>query len=370
MDLAGLERQHGDFYVPAFTIKVGREDVLRDLYLAVSSVSVDFKERTAGHFTFTVVNAFDWGARQFLATRAEERVDLLELFKFGSTVEIAIGYGDPAKLPTMLTGVLTEITTDFGSGSAPKLSISGYDDLYPLTLGKRSRQWENKPDSAAVQDLIAEVPGVDADVRPTSPSKLRIDQNNESDMAFIDRLAERNGVTFYERDRKLYFGPRRNDASDLIELAWGEGLLGFSAAVNLARQIAEVRVHGWSATEGKVIIGRARRGEESGRDARARSGGDRLVTAVAKDPVLNVRAAVRTQAEADARAKGILEERAQQFVTGTGESVGLPELLPDINVAIDGLGPAFSKTYYVSEATHRMDSSGYRTTFKAQETTV
>jgi phage protein D len=86
--------------------------------------------------------------------------------------------------------------------------------------------------------------------------------------------------------------------------------------------------------------------------------------------VLNVRAAVRNQAEADAQAKAILEERAQQFVTGTGESIGLPELLPDVNVAVGGLGPAFSKTYYVPEATHRMDGSGYRTTFKVQETKV
>jgi phage protein D len=86
--------------------------------------------------------------------------------------------------------------------------------------------------------------------------------------------------------------------------------------------------------------------------------------------VLNVRSAVRNQAEADARAKAVLEERAQQFVTGTGESVGLPELLPDVNVAIGGLGPAFSKTYYVPEATHRLDGSSYRTTFKVQETTV
>ena len=44
----GLEQRHGDFYVAAFTIKVGREDVLRDLYLAVSTVTVDLKERAAG----------------------------------------------------------------------------------------------------------------------------------------------------------------------------------------------------------------------------------------------------------------------------------------------------------------------------------
>jgi hypothetical protein len=39
-------------------------------------------------------------------------------------------------------------------------------------------------------------------------NKQRIDQSNEFDLTFIDRLVQRNGVTFYERNRKLYLGPR------------------------------------------------------------------------------------------------------------------------------------------------------------------
>jgi phage protein D len=369
MRIAELEHDHGDFYVPTFVVKVGGEDVFRDLYLAVSEVSVDLKEKAAGRFSATIVSAFDWEAREFLATRAEERVDLLELFAFGRTVEIALGYGDPTKLDPMLTGLITEITTEFGSGSTPALVVSGYDQLYPLTIGKNTRHWENNPDSTAVTDIAAEH-HVDTDVRVTSPVKERIDQNNETDMAFVVKLAERNGATFYHRDRTLYFGRRQNDASDVVELGWGEGLLGFSPEANLARQIAEVQVHGRSAAKGEAILGRARRGEESGRDGGEQSGGQRVVTARAADPVLHVRAAVRTQAEADARAKAVLEERAQDFVTGSGESIGVPEILPDTNIALTGLGRAFSKTYYVSEATHKLDRSGYHTTFKVQETTV
>lgn len=369
MRIAELERKHGDFYVPTFVVKVGGEDVLRDLYLAVSEVSLDLKEKAAGRFSCTIVSAFDWEAREFLATRAEERVDLLELFAFGRTVEIALGYGDPADLTPMLTGIVTEITTEFGSGSTPALVVSGYDHLYPLTIGKSTRHWEKKPDSAAVTDIVAEHK-VSADVRATSPVKERIDQNNETDMAFVVKLAERNGATFYHRDRSLYFGPRRNDASDVVELGWGEGLLGFSPEANLARQIGEVQVHGRSAATGEAIVGRARRGQETGRDSGSQSGGQRVVTALAADPVLHVRAAVRSQAEADARAKAVLEERAQEFVTGSGESVGVPEILPDTNIALTGLGRAFSKTYYVSEATHKLDHSGYHTTFTVAEATV
>ncbi|RPF28994.1 phage late control D family protein [Georgenia muralis] len=371
MRLAQLEQDtaHDRFYVPTFAVKVGGEDVLRDLYLAVTSVSVDLKEKTAGRFSFKVAAAFDWEAREFLATRAEERVDLLELFAFGATVEIALGYGDPAALSPVLTGVVTELSTDFSAGSTPELSISGSDGLYPLTVGKNTRHWEAAPDSTAVAD-VARAAGLRADVEPTTPAKDRIDQNNETDMVFVTTLAERNKATFYERDRTLYFGPRHKDAAAVAELVWGEGLLSFSPEANLARQISEVRVHGRSAATGTEIVGRARRGDETGRDTGEESGGERVVRALAADPVLNLRAPVSTQEEADARAQAVLDERAQDFLTGRGECVGLPELLPDTNVTLGGLGRAFSKTYYIAETTHTLDGSGYRTTFTVQETTV
>jgi phage protein D len=156
----------------------------------------------------------------------------------------------------------------------------------------------------------------------------------------------------------------------VVALKWGHGLLSFSPEAKLGRQIAEVRIHGRSAAKGEVIVGVARKGDESGRDPRSKSGGERVITALSDEPVLNIRAAVHTQAEADARAKAVLQDRAQDFVTGTGESIGVPELLPDTNITISGLGRAFSKTYYVSEATHKIDSNGYRTSFKVEEPTV
>ena len=369
MDIRQIEQIYGDFYVPTFTIKVGGQDLVREIFLTISAVSVDLKEKTAGHFSFTVASVFDWKTREFVAMQQEERVDLLELFAFGSPVEISLGYGEPAKLKSMLTGLVTEIATSFGAGGAPELTISGYDGLYPLTVGKSTRHWEDSRDSDAV-DAVAGQRGLSTDVQQTDPIRPRIDQNEETDMAFVEKQADRNEATFYMREGKLFFGPRNNDASEAIELNWGEGLISFAPEANLARQITEVEVHGWSAADGEAVVGRARKGDETGRDTRAESGADRVVTALSDTPVLRMRAAVHTQAEADARARAILEARAQEFVTGNGECVGVPDIVPDMNILLGGMGRGFSKPYYVSEATHSIDANGYRTSFKVRETTI
>jgi uncharacterized protein len=369
MELNTLETEKGYFYAPTYSVEIANQDLLRDLFLTISSVEVDLKQNAAGRFSFIVENAFDWESREFVANREENPINLMELFAFGTPIKISFGYTERSKLTLLLQGIITEISTSFSEGGSPNLTVSGYDGLYSLTLGKNTRHWENARDSKAVSDIAADK-GLSFKVEQTDPIKPRIDQNQEADIVFLQKLADRNGVTFYMNGDKLYFGPRKNDRSDVLELSWGKDLLSFSPEVNLARQVTTVEVYGWSADKGEQIVGRATRGDESGRDSRSESGADRITSALGHQTVMRVRAAIYTKAEADARAHAILEERGEEFVKGHGESIGVPEIVPDINIALTGLGNVFSKVYYVSECTHKIDAGGYRSTFKIEETSV
>jgi uncharacterized protein len=370
MELNALESKTNNFYAPTYSIEVASKDLLRDLFLTITSVEVDLKQKAAGRFSFTVQNAFEWESREFVANQQENAINLMEFFAFGTPIKISLGYGERSKLSLLIQGTITEISTNFSEGGSPELTISGYDGLYPLTLGKNTRHWENALDSKAVSDIASKNSLTVQKIVPTAPIKPRIDQSQEADIVFLQKLADRNGDTFYMKGDKFYFGPRQNDRSDVLSLAWGKDLLSFSPEVNLARQVTTVEVHGWSAEKGEPILGRATRGDETGRDTRRESGADRITIALGNKTVMRVRAAIHTQAEADSRARAILEERGEEFVKGNGESIGVPEIIPDINIALNGLGNVFSKIYYVSESTHKIDGSGYRSTFKIEETSV
>jgi phage protein D len=369
MSLETLEQRYGDFYVPAFKVVVDRKDLVRDLFLTVTAAEVDLKEKAAGRFSFTVANAFDWTSRAFVAGEGQQRTKLLDLFKFGAAVEIHFGYSD--KLEELIQGMVTEVGTSFTEGSIPELTISGYDKLYPLTLGKNTKHWEEVPDSTAVSD-IAVATTLSTKITTTTPKRPRIDQSQETDMSFLGKLAKNNKSTFYVRNGTFHFGPRENDKKAVLELGWGKGLLTFSPVGSLTGQIVEVEVIGESAKTGEPIVGKAKAGvDESGRDAGAESGGQRVASALgSRKPKLRVRAAVQTQAEADQRAKAILEERSQEFLKGTGESIGLPEIVPGVNLELKDLGQDFSRAYYVNGAKHKIDGSGYRTSFDVEETSL
>ena len=368
MKIEALDGPFDDFFVPTLVVTVAGEDVLRDHLLAVSSVEVDLKIKSPGRFSFTIGSAYDWEESEFVAGENDSRIELLDLFAFGALVKVSLGYGEPARLDPMIEGMITEVAAGYTTTGTPTLTISGYDKLYPLRLNRTSRHWDESRISDAVA-AVAAANDLPANVKGTGAAEASLDQTQESDLAFIERMAELTGSIFYLREGKFYFGPR-SSASPALEIPWGRGLERFSPSANLADQVSAVEVHGWSPASAAAIVGNARRGDEKGRDGQRKSGGDWLATAFGGGPTIQVGGPVRDQAEADGRALAILESRAHRFVTGEGECIGVPAILPDTRLTLSGLGRVFSKSYYVSEATHRFDDRGYRTRFAVQEPTL
>jgi phage protein D len=284
-----------------------------------------------------------------------------------------MGYGDAKTVPLMASGLITEISTNFPESGLPELAIGGYDHAFPLTNGKSARTWNDAYDSDAAHE-IASFHNLASNIQKTKVPEPKIEQNQETDFEFLKKLADRNHYELFVDEKKtLHFREPNDRATAVLRLVWGEGLLNFKPVANLAGQVAKVEVYGWDPKKKEKIVGIASAGEESGKDSKGKSPGERLKSFVKdpdKQPVLRLRQPVFTKAEADKRAHAALNERAKQFLTGDAEAIGLPEIRPDTNVEIANLGVPFSKTYYVQQATHKIDSSGYRTRFKVKETTL
>lgn len=370
MQLVDLSSRYGNFYAPTFSVRVARQDLVRDELVPIGQVEADLELGAAGRFSFTVVNSWSLKDHAFLSGR---RRPLMQLLGFGTEVEICMGYGDARTTPVILSGLVCSITTSFPESGSPELAISGYDHAFPLTNGKSSRTWSQAADSAAVHE-IASFHNLGAAIETTTERHAQIEQNQESDFEFIKKLADRNHFEVYVDSAKtLHFAKPRDRASAVVTLRWGEGLLSFKPEANLAGQVAQVKVYGWDTKNKKQIVGSAGAGDESDVAARDQSAATRIGSTVrdpAKRPVLRLRQPVFTQAEADKRAKAAFNERAKEFLTGEAEALGLPEILPDTRVALENLGDPFSRTYYVHQATHKVDSSGYRTRFKVKDTSL
>jgi uncharacterized protein len=377
MDLVDLSKDYDNFYAPAFAVRLSRADVVRDLLVAVSQVEVDLAMNAPSRFSFTLANCYNLEKRRFETGHGD---DLLELLAFGADVEVCMGYGDAKSTPTAILGLVTEIATSFPETGSPELSISGYDHAFPLKQGKNSESWKDRYHSDVVQ-LIASFHNLNAKIDKTTEKQPQIEQNQMSDWDFLVKLCGRDSddakslhfEVYIEPDGVLkrpvlHFGKPRVRSNPVVRLKWGEGLLSFRPEANLAGQVAKVEVYGWDLKRKEAIIGRASADEVLGPQTKSIAQNvTSMARAPGKEPILRLRQPVFTQAEANKRARAALSEITKKFLTGDAESIGLPELRPDRTVHLDNLGPAFSKIYYIEQATHRIDSGGYRTKFKVRE---
>ena len=185
-ELVELSSRYHDFYAPSYVVRLDGVDLMRDHLVAVSQVEVDLKLGAASTFRFTITDCYSHEARAFQTGNGG---DLLELLTFGAKVKIFMGYRDDQSMPLMVSGLVTEIATNFAEGGSPELSVSGMDNGFLLTIGKNSKNWKKRKDSA-VAGAIAASHHLGAVIEQTQEERPQIEQNQQSDGDFLKTLAD------------------------------------------------------------------------------------------------------------------------------------------------------------------------------------
>ena len=118
----------------------------------------------------------------------------------------------------LIDGVITH--TQMAPGSAPgqaNLTVTGRDLSILMDLEERNAEYPNRPDFAIVAEVLARYAryGVFPQPTPTSDFPVmieRVPRQQETDLKFLQRLAQRNGFVFYLEPvtfgvTKGFFGP-------------------------------------------------------------------------------------------------------------------------------------------------------------------
>jgi phage protein D len=195
-------------------------------------------------------------------------------------------------------------------------------------------------------------------------------QYNATDMAFLVERARRIHFEVLVEAKKLVFRPAAAARPEPTTLTWGRNLRSFNPTMNTLRQVSEVTVRSYDPRTKKEIKGRAGAGDEDTAMGGRQTGPQATERAFnRRNEEIRVVSPMATQEEADQLARAIYNDRALEFVTGNGSSIGLPTLRAGRFVTLDGLG-RFSGPYYVARASHSINASGYLTTFSVKRNSI
>ncbi len=351
------------YYAPRFVVAINGKELTGD----ITSVQLSEKLKAAAEATITVSDKFDMEKQEFTLLDKD-------MFKVGSDVEIKMGYAD--SLQKMMSGMITNLDPSFFAEGAPTVRITAKDPMYVITkkTAPEDRDAFNKKAAEGVTDSdIAELIGdlinkktgagldILVDVTDVEYDKIQLQGETRFHDLLLER-ARRINFEFYIQDGVFNFVSPRVDESEILTLQLGRDLVKFSPRIASAEVVTEVKVRSRNSATGEDIEGSAQSKDKSA-----------LLKLVGKfyeevkevqEEITNI--PVSSKKEADTIATARLNRAGGTLINGDGETIGMPEIRPGVNIKIEKIGKWFSGKYYVEEATHTIDGKGYRTTFKVR----
>lgn len=360
-----------DYYAPDFRLEVEGLELDPTTHGDVIELKVVMDMNNMTSFDFTISNWDD--------TRLAFKYSDTDTFDVGKRIHVLMGYA--GKLLSMVSGQVATMAAHFPDGASPTLTVGGLDGMFRLRDRKpaegETTKYENMTDSQ-IAEHIATRNGLKSVVDKTDTVFVEVIQKNQDDATFLMERAKRIDYDCFVRtdpvsgDGVLNFVKPRDgrDAKSVrvYQFAWGESLISFQPTINLSRQVGKITVRGWDSRLKQAVVATADPSDlpGAGKAAGGKSGPEAAASAMQGKQEVVVDAHVTTQDEARRLAVALLAERAAQFITATGESIGLPDLRPGDNVEMSRLGTRFDGTYYVTSVEHVINESGFRTRFNVR----
>lgn len=361
-----------DYYAPAFKVVVEGKDLAPETLREILDVRVVMDMQNMTSFDFTIANPWHYKEPEVEFKYSDSR-----LFDVGNRVHVELGYVD--RMLPMVAGVITRLSPKFPESGPPVIGVSGQDNMVKLRdrkPGKGDIKYHtNKTDSEIAQVIAARNKlAIKLGANASSETKHAVVvQRNQDDATFLMERAKRIDYDCYidvdpktKKDTLYFLSPTDGRVSTqrlTYVFEWGKTLVSFTPELTAARQVSRVTVKGWDAKKKAKITYTATKADLAGKKSAGTSGPEVAEKKLDKKEEVVVDWPVQSEAEAKALAISLLRERAYEFLTATGQSIGLPDMRPGNNVEIRGVGKRFSGQYYVTRVEHSVGNNGYTTNF-------
>jgi hypothetical protein len=197
-------------------------------------------------------------------------------------------------------------------------------------------------------------------------------QNGIDDFQLLTELAKDNGWQMYidhdaePRGKVLKFQFLIQDYSPSLALKWGASLTEFTPRLTTVGEIEGVSARVWvDSLKMEFIIGVNWDFDRSMFNLNVGVAGGPLGDLFAPKDTASIKPT--SYATAPRKILSELLPKLNNRLTGSGSTVGNPKIRASRVVDLQGLGDQFSGLYRITQTTHSLDASGYKTSFQARK---
>lgn len=341
-----LEAQYGNFKVPAMKIKVNGLDIVRNMGLVVAEMEVTLSLKSAGMAVIKIAGLYDLKSHSFQS-------DVKNKLKPGTILEIEVGYLSSTQ--KVFKGYVAMVGAEIGQ--VPLFVITALDARrLMMTSGRKQVLHDVANYSDAVKTVLGAYsrlcsPVIDA----TSDSLEQPVSQTTSDYDFIMKELIGSGRTdreFFIVADKAYFRKPQSVKPSMMKVRYGRELTGLK--VDFSYLNLKVEVIGYNPKEQEAVKS----------DATAK-GFLSQSTLQGTPPVLTVPDAdANSSDKASIRAQALARKKEEDRCTGSGTTLGMPEIVPGRFLEVEALDSMLDNKYYITEVTHVLNGESFMTHFQ------
>jgi phage protein D len=280
----------------------------------------------------------------------------------GAAITIAFSAPESDQMTPVFHGQVTTVEPEFGSRGVV-LVARGYDNAHALNRTPHTQTYQNATVADIARKVAARAGLTPGTIDDAGGVQDFVQQNNETDGAFLWRLAARTDAELVVQDKTMHFRKAGAAAGATpIALRWGENLTAFRPRITGVSQVDQVVVRGWDPAAKQAIEASAKAPAPSSQPGITR---DSVVSAMGGGTLTVADRPVTSHEEAQTYATSLAAHIGNACCEADGTCRGDPRLRAGTVVSVERVGEKFSGTYTLTATRHvYRGGSGYQTSFE------
>lgn len=262
----------------------------------------------------------------------------------GKKIQIRIGLDGDDKLA--FRGIITKHIVKVRENGNSELVVECRDEAVRMTIGRKSRYFEDIKDSRVFDELIGFHDGLESDPEDTVLTHKELVQHHISDWDFMLLRAEANAMLVNVNDGNIRVAKPDTSTDPVLEIAYGTSILEFEAEIDARTQWKNVEASSWDYANQELFS--ATTSEASSFGQNGNLAGSTLAEAIDLEKFQLRHGGHLLEQELQDWVDGVMMRSRLSKIRGRAKFTGFSAVKPGDMVKLDGVGDRFNGKVFVT----------------------
>lgn len=278
-----------------------------------------------------------------------------DTFLPGAEIEVKLGYDETNE--SVFKGVVLRQGLRVQSGQGPVIEVVCKDEAIKMTVGRKNAYFKQTTDNDLITKVIGTYSGLSSEVDSTNGELPEVVQYYATDWDFVLSRAEFNGMVVINDGGKLSVKDPNNESDAVVEVTYGEDILGFEASLDATNQFKSIKCNAWDLKNQKIVTGQS----STSNYEQGNVSGSSLTDVIGISDFELQTTAPLDEGSLNTWAKAQATKSKFSKILGDLSFQGNATLLPGKLIDIQGMGKRFNGKAFVSGVKHILRNGNWVT---------